>query len=669
MVSLSRLIAFALGMLLGHAAFADGPVPPYITPVSAQIMGTNFTLLQLQTALGIGGASGSNTVLIAGSNITITTNSINNYTIASTGGTGGGTNNFVAYTNVAQAFSARQVLTNNLNVLSANAMTNTGLQALAAIVTDGNNGFASSVTTVAELAFVHGVTSALQTQINALVSGAGVGVSGDIPFWASANSLGDLPLGAVGTFLGVVTGPQLGFTASGGSLVGLSPSALTGTGFVPATAVAGQNYTFGAGVFTNGLMLSGTNVNQGGQETLTSSNGQYIVTLITGLTNADNLIVSNLNGSYFRITTNGNYHASNSLNSSSSSITNGGAWFSGSETLGGGLTNNGPTKVFGVAAGSIAMADSVTGVLTNAILTGSGVVQSGNTFTISGGGGGGTTNSMITTNVVGATLNTVYSNYVGGALEVNVGGTVTIAANGSSYFQLVVLGFTNYTAGNSTLVAATAAGVQTVQLSGWVPNASGFYVTNISSGAGNVAAMTSMTWTYATNIVGITIPNAGSMTNYTPTAQSPAMRRTLFTDFNTIANSGTAETAAYTNNLPANTLNVNGNVFDYVFHGSNSTDTSYTETIKVYAGSTSITTSFSALTSATFPDIHVTIMRMGATLWYMTLTCWQKTSVVTVTGTTGTDPLTSILNFGISLKSTVASGDVNALWDKGEFIP
>lgn len=105
--------------------------------------------------------------LVAGSNITITPSG-SNITISSTGGGGGtpgGINHQIQYNN-AGSFGGDTAVTDGSGNISATSFAASNLTANRAVVSDPSKFLISSVTTLAELAFVSGVTSAIQTQLN-----------------------------------------------------------------------------------------------------------------------------------------------------------------------------------------------------------------------------------------------------------------------------------------------------------------------------------------------------------------------------------------------------------------------------------------------------------------------------------------------------------------------
>lgn len=105
--------------------------------------------------------------LLAGANITITPGS-GTLTIASTGGgsgSPGGLNHQIQYNN-AGSFGGDTGVTDGSGNWSATSLALSALTANRAVVSDGSKFLTSSVTTLAELAFVSGVTSSIQTQLN-----------------------------------------------------------------------------------------------------------------------------------------------------------------------------------------------------------------------------------------------------------------------------------------------------------------------------------------------------------------------------------------------------------------------------------------------------------------------------------------------------------------------
>ena len=73
----------------------------------------------------------------------------------------------VAVTNIWLAASAKKTIsTATLAGISESAVTNSDFTASTVVVSDGNKAMASSTTTATELGYIHGLTSALQTQLN-----------------------------------------------------------------------------------------------------------------------------------------------------------------------------------------------------------------------------------------------------------------------------------------------------------------------------------------------------------------------------------------------------------------------------------------------------------------------------------------------------------------------
>lgn len=141
--------------------------------------------------------------------------------ISAVGGTGGN-DPFAAHTNAANAYSGAQIMTNANNVISANAQTNKSLQASTVMVTDALNGQASSITTVPELAFVHGVTSGIQTQLANGTNQSTVASNGIVTGLAA----GSIPVNGAGVQAGTInsnkfdalTKAQLALAGSAGIL-------------------------------------------------------------------------------------------------------------------------------------------------------------------------------------------------------------------------------------------------------------------------------------------------------------------------------------------------------------------------------------------------------------------------------------------------------------------
>ncbi len=106
-------------------------------------------------------------------------------------------------------FAYGNISTTNGAIYTKNGLWATNLTASRALISDANSGITNSVTTSAELSFVSGVTSALQTQINNLTNVGGLQV-----YASNVVSGGQLPVGTVATNAGV-QGQFLMYDAAG----------------------------------------------------------------------------------------------------------------------------------------------------------------------------------------------------------------------------------------------------------------------------------------------------------------------------------------------------------------------------------------------------------------------------------------------------------------------
>lgn len=171
----------------------------------------------------VNGLSGALT-LAAGSNITLTPSG-NTITIASTGGGGtpGGINHQLQYNN-AGSFGGDTAVTDGSGNLSATSIALSNLTASRAVVSDGSKFLISSATTLAELAFVSGVTSSIQTQLNSKQAGPLTGdvtTSGAAATLATVNSnVGSFALANVTVNAkGLVTAASAASTTGSGAVV------------------------------------------------------------------------------------------------------------------------------------------------------------------------------------------------------------------------------------------------------------------------------------------------------------------------------------------------------------------------------------------------------------------------------------------------------------------
>lgn len=163
--------------------------------------------------------------ILPGANITVTPGS-GTITIASTGGgsaTPGGLNHQIQYNN-AGAFGGDTAVTDGSGNISATSFAASNLTANRAVVSDGSKFLISSATSLAELAFVSGVTSSIQTQLNAKQAGP---LTGDVTTSGAAATLATVNAN-VGSFAlsnvtvnakGLVTAASAASTTGSGSVV------------------------------------------------------------------------------------------------------------------------------------------------------------------------------------------------------------------------------------------------------------------------------------------------------------------------------------------------------------------------------------------------------------------------------------------------------------------
>jgi trimeric autotransporter adhesin len=122
-----------------------------------------------------------------------------------------------------------------------------------AVITDpSTNELESSVTTSTELSYVHGVTSAIQTQINGKVAKAGDTMTGSLTLPAGSAAAPSLQFtGSTNTGLSAGTANILSFDVSGSEKMNLSSSGLT----IDSFSTAGVVHNSGAGLLTSSLIV------------------------------------------------------------------------------------------------------------------------------------------------------------------------------------------------------------------------------------------------------------------------------------------------------------------------------------------------------------------------------------------------------------------------------
>ncbi len=330
------------------------------------------------------------------------------------------------------------------------------------------------------------------------------------------------------------------------------------------------------------------------------------------------------------------------------------------------------------------------GHATNVTLSGASL--SGTTLTIAGGGGSylGAFNA----NQFGSNSGGVYvkSGVILTNPAVSGGGSLdgSLAFNpttGSSLFQagmvvtgggITAAGFTNSgghvanpDAGTTALVMQGAGGMQTnVTLAGGlVVSGTTLSAAGVTNG-GNLL-FTNSSLNPALLAAGGALPalNAGALTNYLPDVNSPNLPRTLWRD-GMVANSGTNETAVSTNTLPANLLAANGNAIDYWLHGTNNnTGVGRTLTWKVYYGTTSLTIMTSATTTGIAWEIHLSLVRISASV--VDLYTWSELGgvVQNVVRATDTGSTASAQPLSVTITSTSQSGDINCRTGRAQYLP
>lgn len=241
------------------------------------------------------GYSGGGDTVVAGTNVTITTNSVGSKVISATGGSGspGGSDTQLQYNN-AGSFGGITGATTNGTVVTltspviATSQTNSYATASTIGIFDGSKNLISATTatypSLTELSYVKGVTSAIQTQLNtkgdalttnplsqfaATTSAQLAGVISD------ETGSGALVFGTDPTFTTRINTPEVKATGAGGlslvnssgtqvALLGAGPgtgSSLTGTTNIGSASADYHQVAGGTGTITDTATGSSTNIN------------------------------------------------------------------------------------------------------------------------------------------------------------------------------------------------------------------------------------------------------------------------------------------------------------------------------------------------------------------------------------------------------------------------
>lgn len=167
--------------------------------------------------------------------------------------------------------------------IAATSATISGLTVSTAVVTDGSKNLASSTTTSTELGYVHGVTSALQTQLNAKQP-----LDSTLTALAAYNTNGLLAQTAADTFAGrTITGTANQVSVSNGDGVAGNPTLST-----PQNIHSGASPTFVTTVLS-GLTASTAVVADASKNLVSSATTSTELGYVSGVTSA---IQTQLNG-------------------------------------------------------------------------------------------------------------------------------------------------------------------------------------------------------------------------------------------------------------------------------------------------------------------------------------------------------------------------------------
>lgn len=244
-----------------------------------------------------------------------------------------------------------------------------------AMVTDGNKKLSSSVTTVAELAFLHGVTSNVQTQLNAKQTGGSYlnGLSGDVTTSVGSSvttvaQVGGTSASSVATAAGVVNGSQ------SGSKFLASPSG-GGTGTPAFRVVAGSDLPNPSASTLGGIqsLLSAAHkwINQISTSGVPSATQPAAADLSDGTTGSGGSVVLATGPTITGVTINSTLSLTGQLNGSSTTdsassttgaiITAGGIGVAKSARIGGVIVGSSALSIAGLITGSASIAIASTG--------------------------------------------------------------------------------------------------------------------------------------------------------------------------------------------------------------------------------------------------------------------------------------------------------------------
>jgi len=474
-----------------------------------------------------------------------------------------GTNAFVN-TNDARGFTnsgpaALQTLSVN-NFTATNEMTNASLTASTALASDANKGIVSSTTTATELGYVHNVTSAIQTQLNALFPSSGtnafVNTNDARGFTNTGNTAHSTLTAMAGTFtnsvidLGPATNTLVAFGNAGvltnlpagtnGNYAIYDSSKLGSVKFVadvnltPAfigsslTALNASQITSGTlplarfGNVTSNTFLAGPDNTTAANPTFRALDNDDIQSLTVPAANLSGTVATARLGS-------------GSATSSTMLIGNQ-TWAT--------FTSGTVTSVTFTGDGVVDSATPSTAVTSSGTVAATIINQTSNTFLAgptSGGAAAPTFRALnnndfnptlaptfSATNLTGLSTNgatiiqtnlisgLLYTNNYGYAITVSANVAYTVAAvNGNASIALQIPGSITNTVGASSAVGVTIAMTYSNMISGVISNGGTFALTNLSAGAGDTATYTGAQISYVQQLAVATsfAGNGSGLTN------------------------------------------------------------------------------------------------------------------------------------------------------------
>ena len=166
--------------------------------------------------------------------------------------------------------------------------------------------------------------------------------------------------------------------------------------------------------------------------------------------------------------------------------------------------------------------------------------------------------------------------------------------------------------------------------------------------------------------------NAASLTNLTPTSQSPlSVRQVFFTNGPQASASGTGIQTLFTNLVPASTLGANGNSLVYEACGTNNNGGGHTLNVQVFWGTTSVLTAANSSSTSKPWRLKLVVQRVSQTLSYLYAEyIYNGITVAAPNVISDTQDMTTQLGIGLTVNDgTSSAGDMTAWFAKCLYYP